>query len=634
MEKRFDKINFNQYNTDMETHKDDLIASASATEENHCKKEALRLLDQRIAQKIAEKAALSCEDLDDTLSQISNERKQQRESLRSRQSEKENTEKMAAAFKEKKADDMRLDALIDRMVSRVSRLATLRPKFSSVGKLRNLKETIICIEASLSDRAALAVERTDVAVDRAAEAVTRLGRKTERKWRYFRHWAERHKRQLLAGFTGTVVLAASAAILIGNMTAFEYMYNGKVLGIVKDQRDVYMTVGVIGDKLTHVYGAEINIDPVKDIAFRKVIGWDLPIDDKDKVLNTLTYLRDMNAKAYALLIDGRKVAILDSITDAESILNTVKSKYTNDSESIQYTSIGFAENVKIEEVSTKIGNIDNEEAALEFILTGAVEKKIHKVASGETFNVIANHYGLTPTELQEANRGTSPDRLQIGQELVLNQIVPLVTVQTTEVAKYMTAIQYDITFEETSTLYKGEQTIKSSGKPGQKEVVAEIVRENGTEVKREELSAVVVSAPVSQVVLKGTKELPPLIGTGTFIYPTRGTLSSRFGTRWGRMHYGIDIAAPYGTKIRASDGGKVIFAGWDGALGYVVRIDHGQNKVTVYGHCSKLMVKTGDKVYQDQHIANVGSTGRSTGPHVHFEVRINGVAKNPLNYLK
>jgi murein DD-endopeptidase MepM/ murein hydrolase activator NlpD len=634
MEKRFDKTNFNQYNTDMETHKDDLIASASATEENHCKKEALRLLDQRIAQKIAEKAALSCEDLDDTLSQISNERKQQRESLRSRQSEKENTEKVAAAVKEKKADDMRLDALIDRMVSRVSRLATLRPKFSSVGKLQNLKETIIRIESSLSDRAALAVERTDVAVDFAAEAVTRLGRKTERKWRYFRHWAERHKRQLLAGFTGTVVLAASAAILIGNMTAFEYMYNGKVLGIVKDQRDVYMTVEVIGDKLTHVYGAEINIDPVKDIAFRKVIGWNLPIDDKDKVLNTLTYLRDMNAKAYALLIDGKKVAILDSVTDAESILNTVKSKYTSDSESIQYTSIGFAENVKIEEVSTKIGNIDNEEAALEFILTGAVEKKIHKVASGETFNVIANHYGLTPAELQEANRGTSPDRLQIGQELVLNQIVPLVTVQTTEVAKYMTAIQYDITFEETSTLYKGEQTIKSSGKSGQKEVVAEIVRENGTEVKREELSAVVVSAPVSQVVLKGTKELPPLIGTGTFIYPTRGTLSSRFGTRWGRMHYGIDIAAPYGTKIRASDGGKVIFAGWDGALGYVVRIDHGQNKVTVYGHCSKLRVKAGDKVYQDQHIANVGSTGRSTGPHVHFEVRINGVAKNPLNYLK
>lgn len=634
MEKRFDKTNFNQYNTDMETHKEDLIASASATEENHCKKEALRLLDQRITQKIAEKAALSCEDLDDTLSQISYERKQQRDSLHSRQAEKEKTEKVVTVSKEKKTGDMRLDALIDRIVGRVSRLSTLRPKLFSTSKLQHLKETLIRMESSLSDRAATAVDRTDATVDRVSEAVTRLVRKTERKWRYFRHWAERHKKQLLAGFSGAVVIAASAAILIGNMTAFEYMYNGKVLGIVKDQRDVYMTVGIIGDKLTHVYGAEINIDPAKDIAFRKVIGWNLPIDDKDEVLNTLTYLRDMNANAYALLIDGRKVAVLDSMADAEALLNTVKSKYTTDSESIQYTSIGFAENVKIEEVITKIGNIDNEEAALEFVLTGAVEKKVHKVASGETFNVIASNYGLTPAELQEANRGASPDRLHIGQELVLNQIVPLVTVQTTEVAKYMTAIQYDVTFQETSTLYKGEQTVKSSGVQGQKEVIAEIVRENGTEVKREELSAVVISPPVSQVVLKGTKDLPPLIGTGTFIYPTRGSLSSRFGTRWGRMHYGIDIAAPYGTKIRASDGGKVISAGWDGALGYVVRIDHGQNRVTVYGHCSKLMVKTGDKVYQDQHIANVGSTGRSTGPHVHFEVRINGVAKNPLNYLK
>jgi murein DD-endopeptidase MepM/ murein hydrolase activator NlpD len=634
MEKRFDKTDSNQYNTDMETHKDDLIASASATEENHCKKEALRLLDQRISKKIAEKAALSCEDLDDTLSQISYERMQQRESLRSRQATKEISNKMETVSKEKKTGDLRLDALIDRVVGRVSRLATLRPKFSSGSRLQTLKETLIRTESAISDRAAIAVERTDAGIDRTAEAVTYIGRKTERKWRYFRHWAERHKRQLLAGFSGAVVIAASAAIILGNMTAFEYMYNGKVLGIVKDQRDVSMTVGIIGDKLTHVYGAEINIDPAKDITFRKIVGWKLDIDDKDEVLNTLTYLRDMNANAYALLVDGRKIAILDSMADAEALLNTVKSKYTSDNESIQYTSIGFAENVQIEEVSTKIGDIDDENAALEFVLTGAVEKKVHKVASGETFNVIAKLYGLSPAELQTANPEANPDRLQIGQELVLNQIVPLVTVQTTEVAKYMTAIQYDITFEETSTLYKGEQTVKSSGVQGQKEVVAEIVRENGTEIKREELSAVVISEPVSQVVLKGTKELPPLIGTGTFIYPTRGSLSSRFGTRWGRMHYGIDIAAPYGTKIRASDGGKVIFAGWDGALGYVVRIDHGQNKVTVYGHCSKLMVKTGDKVYQDQHIANIGSTGRSTGPHVHFEVRINGVAKNPLNYLK
>ena len=95
----------------------------------------------------------------------------------------------------------------------------------------------------------------------------------------------------------------------------------------------------------------------------------------------------------------------------------------------------------------------------------------------------------------------------------------------------------------------------------------------------------------------------------------------------------IDLAISSGTKIRASDGGTVISSGYSGSYGYVVRINHGGNRVTLYAHCSKLLVKAGDKVYQGQHIANVGSTGRSTGPHVHFEVIINGVKRNPLDYL-
>ena len=149
-----------------------------------------------------------------------------------------------------------------------------------------------------------------------------------------------------------------------------------------------------------------------------------------------------------------------------------------------------------------------------------------------------------------------------------------------------------------------------------------------------ELESHVTKEPVTAVISVGTKELPPKQGTGTFIYPVTGAkLTSRFGMRWGRMHYGIDLAIATGTKIRASDGGTVIFSGYSGSYGYVVKIDHGGGFVTVYAHCSKLHVKVGEKVYQGQHIANVGSTGRSTGPHCHFEVQYLGVQKNPLNYL-
>lgn len=100
------------------------------------------------------------------------------------------------------------------------------------------------------------------------------------------------------------------------------------------------------------------------------------------------------------------------------------------------------------------------------------------------------------------------------------------------------------------------------------------------------------------------------------------------------MHYGIDIAAPAGTAIKAADGGKVTYAGWKGSYGYLVEIDHENGYVTRYAHCSKIEVKVGSRVYKGQIIARVGSTGRSTGSHLHFEVLKNGVHVNPYGYVK
>lgn len=544
--------------------------------------------------------------------------------------------------------DNRLNLFIDKTVicvqAKLKRTAVITSSIASIilsfinkeisAKVQALGARISPREAIFSAKAAVVVDRVDYSLDKLFIKTSRRFCFFMRKQREAREWCEGHKRQLLGSVAALAVLAGAATIWVGSITAYEYMYNGKVIGIVKDYQDVYKTIDIIGDKLTYAYGAEITIDKEKDISFRKVIGTGLDVDSKEDVLNEFTYLRDMNASAYAIQVDGQTKAILYSKKCAEKILSDIQSTYLVDSESIEYESIGFAEDIEIVEVNTKIGNIQKEEEVLDYMLTGAVQIKTYSVVSGDTFNQIAKNLGLSSEELQQANPGVDPARLQIGDELVLNKVCPVLTVRTTEVAEYTVPIDYEITYEETATLYKGEQAVKSSGVKGERQVVAEIVRHNGEEVTRNELSSQIISEPKSQVVLKGTKDLPPLIGTGKFIYPARGTtLTSRFGQRWGRMHNGIDLAAPTGTKIRAADGGKVISAGWEGALGYCVRIDHGQNKVTVYGHCSKLFVKKGDKVYQDQHIANIGSTGRSTGPHLHFEVHVNGVPKNPLKYL-
>jgi septal ring factor EnvC (AmiA/AmiB activator) len=127
---------------------------------------------------------------------------------------------------------------------------------------------------------------------------------------------------------------------------------------------------------------------------------------------------------------------------------------------------------------------------------------------------------------------------------------------------------------------------------------------------------------------------PPVSGiVGGWMWPASGRVSSEFGARWGRQHQGIDIAAPVGTPLHAARAGTVTFAGTMGGYGMIVLIDHGQGVVTAYAHMSRFEVAPGDAVATGQRIGDVGNTGSSTGPHVHFEIRIGGVPVNPRTYL-
>ena len=118
-----------------------------------------------------------------------------------------------------------------------------------------------------------------------------------------------------------------------------------------------------------------------------------------------------------------------------------------------------------------------------------------------------------------------------------------------------------------------------------------------------------------------------------WVMPVYGRLTSRFAPRWGRFHSGVDIAAPTGRPVRAAAAGEVITAGWGGAYGWLVRLQHADGTVTAYAHMSRILV-SGTHVGAGEVIGRVGSTGRSTGPHLHFEVRTAGLAINPLSWLR
>lgn len=170
---------------------------------------------------------------------------------------------------------------------------------------------------------------------------------------------------------------------------------------------------------------------------------------------------------------------------------------------------------------------------------------------------------------------------------------------------------------------------------GFRKVVAEVSFLNDKEVSREILKEEVVMEAVPKVVERGTK-IPP-----TYIKPLYGGLiTSTFGYRprpnvagATSNHQAVDWATPTGTPIYASSGGTVSRAGWIGSYGYAIYIDHEDGKQTRYAHLSKILVTPGQKVRQGERIALSGNTGASTGPHVHFEMRVRGVAVDPLKYV-
>ena len=159
-----------------------------------------------------------------------------------------------------------------------------------------------------------------------------------------------------------------------------------------------------------------------------------------------------------------------------------------------------------------------------------------------------------------------------------------------------------------------------------------------TEVERHQLEEMEELQKVSATLAAKIQTAQASAGTGGpspagLVWPVLGPVTSPFGWRWGRMHEGIDIGAGSGTPIVAAASGTVIHAGWLGGYGNLTVIDHGGGLATAYGHQSSLAAGNGTFVAQGQLIGYVGSTGHSTGPHLHFEVRVNGVPQDPLGYL-
>ena len=292
--------------------------------------------------------------------------------------------------------------------------------------------------------------------------------------------------------------------------------------------------------------------------------------------------------------------------------------------------LNFSEKVEISEAYVDADRVSKISEAIEAVTKETEKNQTYEVQPGDTLSVIANSRGYYVDEVLALNPGLTRDAtLHLGDEIVISVPEPELSVLTTEQSTYEEDYDAETQYIENDSWYTTQQVVRQEAVPGHHEVTVLTTSRNGAETSREMVSENVITEPVPEIIEKGT-QTPP-----TYIKPiTGGTLTSTFKWRWGRMHKGIDWAVPKGTAVRASCGGTVVSAGWSGGYGNCITIRHPDGKQTRYGHLSKILVSAGQKVDQGQKIALSGNTGRSTGPHVHFEIIVNGSQVNPLKYLQ
>ena len=464
-----------------------------------------------------------------------------------------------------------------------------------------------------------------------------LGRRRERNLRTSRFavWFEKEKRLHSLMFLGGSCALAGIILFCSFFTiGTTVSYDGQVLGRLASKSEAETVRKDLESITSRTLGETYTID---DSLLQYDSGWMLRQDIEDKAVyeDQLSDEIGLVTSAYCLYVNDVRIGATPYEGALEELLDQLQ-KAASDEDTI---SCEFAEDVEIRQEYVPTSEIMNLGYIAELLYSTKTAEVTYEVKKGDTWSQIAAKNDMTSAELLALNPGYNINKLQIGEVLTLSASVPYLTMTVVKQERYLDDVSYNIEYTDSADLYQGDYKVTSKGEYGKADVMAKATYVNGEETERTILSSVTLKEPVTEYRLRGTKVRPTWMPTGSFRWPTSGRISSYFGGRkspggiGSTNHKGIDIAVPRGTPIYAADGGTVTYSGWMSGYGYLVQIDHGTGYGTRYGHNSSLTVSVGQHVYKGQQVARAGSTGNSTGNHCHFEVRYNGVAKNPLNYL-
>jgi murein DD-endopeptidase MepM/ murein hydrolase activator NlpD len=440
---------------------------------------------------------------------------------------------------------------------------------------------------------------------------------------------------LTVGFTGFKLLYDP------HMTAYQVMLDGFEIGVVADASQLPELFGALQDEKEQDIGVPLVRDQELTIEPVKVMAENVATEDQIET-NLSRYLTD-TVEAEGVYVNGQLAVVTQTEEDAQWVLEQALEPYEQIKTEKDVKDIKFLENVETKPVEVSYERVQAKEDAYTTLTVGSNEHQEYTVKKGDTLWSIAQNNDIRISDIRKANPEVSAtDVINVGQKLDLTVTQNLVNVQYVETLTREEELKYETEVQQDDTMYNTQKKVIQEGKIGKRQVVTEVTKVNGVEVSNKVVQETVLEPAVNEIIAKGTKEPPKDTpassgGGGTsasgFGWPTSGPLTSGYGTRWGRLHAGIDIGVATGTPVYASKSGTVIASGWYSGYGKLVKVDHGNGQVTYYAHNSKLLVNTGTKVSKGQLLCLSGNTGNSTGPHCHFEIRINGSPVNPMKYL-
>jgi murein DD-endopeptidase MepM/ murein hydrolase activator NlpD len=447
----------------------------------------------------------------------------------------------------------------------------------------------------------------------------------------------------------TAIVWSGNSYITSNMNEIVHVsVDGQEIGVVTDKSIVEQFEA---EKVREVASNSANLrmvvkEPVVTYTNEKAF---MAKADNNQVLERLASYISAYPIGTEMLVDGQKVGILKNPETANQLLEQIKSnvlekkKNPNQvrilsaspsahAEEGELQKIEFVQKVELKDIPIQPQDVANPDELRLKLETGNVQPVQYTVVEGDCVSCIAAKLNISKQVIYENNPSIVDDKLKIGQKLDLTVLQPTLAVRTVEKVVEQQEVQFETEYEKDSSMRVGVDEVLKPGRNGLKKISILITKINGIMIEETVQGEEIIEQPVKALVRKGTKVVTGE-GTGKYAWPVIGSkVSSTFGYRWGALHKGLDLTSS-NKNILASDTGKVSFAGNGSGYGNYIIIDHLNGYKTLYGHLSSILVTVGKIVEKGEKIGIMGSTGNSTGVHLHFEVLKNNVSDNPSKYL-